>query len=120
MILPLAAASLAVLSPADEADLRCIAIFALSGAQKNAEKSEDTAGFVGAMMYFLGRIEGRTSGFDLEGQMTRLLTGDAYSPAAIEADAARCGQEMMQRGAELEKVGNALQHFGQSARQSDK
>jgi len=113
MILTLAAAaSLAALSPADEADLHCLTIFALTGSEAKDEK--DSAGFVGAMMYYLGRIEGRSSAFDLEAQMTRLLSDPAYTQPKIEADAARCGGEMEKRGADLEKVGNALEHSSEA------
>ena len=115
MILSLtAAAALAALSPADEADLHCIAIFAMSSSQNTEEK--DAAGFVGAMMYYLGRVEGRSSAFDLESHLTRLLSDASYTQDKIQADATRCGTEMETRGAELQKVGNALQRVGDAAK----
>lgn len=91
-------------SPADEADLRCMAVLSLAIAQMpDAQKP----GVVAGVLYFMGRIDARASGLDLEAGLRRVsaeLTQDL-----IRSEGQRCGAIMTERGQHLQRVGAAMQ-----------
>lgn len=83
------------LSPADRADLNCLVIVAaILGEQ--AESGEDMAGGIGGLMYYLGRLEGRTPGVDWLEQAGYLL--EDPKGMDFEAEAMRCGEELVVKG----------------------
>ena len=63
-----------------------------------------------ASLYWMGRVNGASPGADL----TRELGAAAKSMDGtnLQAEAARCGEEMKKRGLEMQQVGNALQAQG--------
>ena len=96
---------LAGAAPLDEEtrrDVRCFILVAqLSGSEDPALRD---AGRIGSQ-YFLGRIDGRAPGLDLEAVMV------AEADAAIADRKALfpyCGDLMKKRGAEVEAIGNRL------------
>ena len=101
-----AAAATAQPSPADLQDLRCIA--ALAGLSTLAEKPDQKEKMVIGMLYFVGKIDERSPGFDYQGQLAALAAQPDYAEKNLFADAKRCGDELKARGDELQKLGNAL------------
>ena len=93
-------------NPADLQDLRCIAAFA--GLSALAGKPDDKEKMVIGMLYFVGKIDGRSPGFDYQGQLAALAAQPDYAEKNLFADAKRCGDELKARGDELQKLGNAL------------
>lgn len=89
---------------ANAADLRCLAAIA-SGGSDAASRSLVAAG----SMYFLGRIDARSPGFDYQGEMLKLVR----SGATLEADRARCLAELRSRGGALVNLSQGLRaHAG--------
>ncbi len=93
-------------SPADMQDLRCMAAFASLASLSN--KPDDQEKMLVGMLYYVGKIDGRGTGFDLAGQLTALVSQPGYAEKYLLADAERCGEEMKGRGAELQKMGSAM------------
>jgi len=87
------------------ADLRCLAIVSMTIA---SAASDTEAGLVASAMYFVGRIDSRSPGFDYRGELVRLIRRGTD----LEADAPRCGALLQQRGAALVELGNALKAEG--------
>lgn len=100
------AASLASVpvAPADAADLSCIALFATMA----GEDTQQQAGMTGAIMFYIGRIEGRGSGLDLQANLNRAVEDLAASRDRIKAEAQRCGGEMVAKGEEVQRIGNGI------------
>lgn len=98
------------IKPADQADMECLAVAAVVAGRAQAG-SEEQAGAAGGVMYYLGRLEGRTPGVDwLEQLRGHLLTLD---DAGLAAAAPRCGAEMVAKGKALTEWGQALAAEGQ-------
>lgn len=95
-------------SNANRDDVRCLIIFSLlsSGDDKDAA----TTGAIG-VQYFLGRLDGRTPGFDLEGAMVTEAT--ALTQPDIEALATSCGKQIETRANDLMAIGQRLEKLGQ-------
>ncbi len=93
-------------NPADLQDLRCIAAFA--GLSALAGKPDDKEKMVIGMLYYVGKIDGRTPGFDFKGQLDALVKQPDYAEKYLLADAKRCGDELKERGDQLQKLGGAL------------
>lgn len=111
MIALLASAALASLDPSVEQDLRCLGVFAIAASQNEQMSPGEQAGITGAMMFYLGRIDGREPGFQLQDSLTELLQSPSYLEG-LPADAKRCGAEMMAKGKELTDLGKAMQQTG--------
>lgn len=101
LLLGLALAAPAQAAPDPDQDLRCFAV-GLSLIESNP-----TAGLTAAM-YFMGRLEGREPNTDWYARLARHL--ETVTPESLQADAQVCGQilvdkgqEMQDRGAELER-----------------
>ena len=56
-------------------------------------------------MYFLGRIDARSPGYDYQGELLKLIR----SRADLEADRARCLAELRTRGGALVNLSHGLQ-----------
>ncbi|NJC34956.1 hypothetical protein GGR88_002470 [Sphingomonas jejuensis] len=92
-------------SAANQADLRCLASFALSAS--DSLTAEQRAGLSSAATYFVGRIDARTANFDYEAAFVDLFSRpDAL--AAIDADRQRCAALVQDRGSALQALGRAL------------
>ena len=104
-----AALSQAAPDPAaeNEKDLRCVALIAqiIPGAEGEAK-----SGLVGGLMFFLGRIEGRDSKYDLEANLTRLLGGS--KPTDLSGDRQRCADTLTEKGNLLIAIGERAKARG--------
>ncbi len=88
-------------------DMRCLIV--ASELADSKDKETETAGLI-ASQYFLGRIDGRSPGIDLEPlliQEAEKLT-DAERPALLTA----CGKQIEDRGRYLEAVGKRIEARG--------
>lgn len=105
-MLALMAATLASapIAAADKADLRCIALFSIMA----EEMPEEKEGMTGAIMFYIGRIEGRGSGLDLETGLALAVDEFDRDANRLKAEAQRCGEEMTVKGEEVQRVGNSL------------
>ena len=92
------------IAAANAADLRCMAI--MSEAAGTAPEA-DRAGLIGGVMFFYGRIAGRSPGFGVETEMLNLLKADPEG-TSLHADRPRCAQEMQDRGAYLITMGEHI------------
>ncbi len=91
------------IAPADLRDVECLAVTAVAVGATEAG-SEQQMGLVGGMMYFLGRLEGRTPGTDwLSYFASYVQSPDIEKKLVAQYD--RCAQEM--------NKGNALVQFGE-------
>lgn len=108
MIFPLfaAASAAAVPTAADMQDLRCVAAFA--AVSNLAEKEDDKTKLLAGMLYYIGKIDGRSPGFDLKGQLTRLVEQPDYLTKQLGSDVERCAEEAQSRGHQLEDIGDAM------------
>lgn len=88
-------------------DTRCIAVVALTISQTKDDKEK--TGLSAGLMYFLGRIDARTPGYDLEAALRRIL--DAVEKGeSLSADAIRCGGILQQRGQYMMEFGQRMQN----------
>jgi hypothetical protein len=86
-----------------DADVRCIVV-----AMALTQSADDQARAFAqpALIYFQGRIDGRSPNFDLEPAIIKVVqTMDAGSYAA---EAARCGAILMDKGQKLHEIGDDL------------
>jgi hypothetical protein len=92
-----------------DADVRCVAV-GLRMIEMTAPEQR-TAGMMLAV-YYLGRLDGKASDLDVE----RLVKAEAakMTSADFRADAVRCGQEMQQKGSEIQRIGSSLWSQDQS------
>lgn len=106
-ILALAAAaalSAQTADPATEADLRCVAVLALAGAKAPEDKKMALAG---GLLFFAGRIEGRSPDLDLEAGLRRVSAG--LTDAAVRENLTRCAGILQERGTYLSDIGKRMQ-----------
>ena len=89
---------------ADLRDVECLAVTAVAVGATEAG-SEQQMGLVGGMMYFLGRLEGRTPGTDWLSYFASYVQSPDIEKK-LEAQYDRCAQEMIDKG-------NALVQFGE-------
>lgn len=104
-----AAAQEARLAPADRADLQCMALVAVMAGIAMEEGGEDEAtaldlaGMSGGLMYYLGRLEGRTPGVDWLAELRLWLEKADFEE--LDAVAPRCSKELMEKGQALVDFG---------------
>lgn len=105
-LMALLAASLtsAPMAAADKADLRCIAVYSVMMEQI----PEEQAGMTGAIMFYIGRIEGRGSGLDLKAGLGLAFSELESDGKRLKAEAQRCGNEMVVKGEEVQRLGDSL------------
>ena len=89
----------------NDGDLRCIAISSKALAQAPQEKQLSV---VAGMLYFVGRINGRSPKADIEAGVRR-ITPSLDNETTWQAEAKRCAAIMQDRAAYLQKMGRALQ-----------
>jgi hypothetical protein len=95
----------AATSAANAADIRCIAAFSLAIGSVPAEAR---SGVAGGMMFFYGRILGRSPGLDLEAALRKTL-GATANKEEFRPDLTRCGAEMQKHGQYFTDMGKRLQ-----------
>ena len=91
---------------ADLADMQCLALVAYLGGQA-AEGTDEQAGLVGGMMYYLGRLEGRSPDTDWLAELGQFLI--TLEESDLQAVAPRCGMELQVKGQALISWGEAFQ-----------
>jgi hypothetical protein len=96
-------------SQATEADIRCVAVYAAA-----ADKADEAhkAGVVAGLMYYIGRIDVRSPGYDYLANLKRLLTDQAFLEKGLPAEAQRCAAEMKAKGSEVAALGDSLAAIG--------
>lgn len=92
------------LPAAIEADIQCLAVFSLYP----GKDSEEQAGITGAIMFYLGRIEGRAPRTQIEPRLRELIADAEFRENRLPTHAQRCGNEMVIKGGEVQKIGNAI------------
>ena len=102
-----AAAASRAQGAATTADVRCVAV-ALSGSALQPQSGAGT----NVLMYYLGRLDGRTPKLDLEGLLTTETARMSMTDYASEAT--RCGQELMAKGQQLTQMGKNMTDGGQN------
>ncbi|HEX5377903.1 MAG TPA: hypothetical protein VFW47_04985 [Phenylobacterium sp.] len=93
--------------PATTDDVRCL-VMSLAMAGTN-DKDFSEAGMM-ATLYYLGRLDGRTPGLDLENRVIDEV--GAMTPADVKNTAKRCGETLKGRGEDMTTLG---QHFAARA-----
>lgn len=89
----------------DKADMQCFAALAYLGGQVGAD-SPEMAGLAGGMMYYLGRLEGRSPSIDWLGRLETYLT--SVDEPELQSHLERCGAELSVKGAALVAWGDAV------------
>lgn len=101
--LPAAAAP----SEADRSDVRCLVVsYHLAG---NADKEVSNAGIL-VSQYYLGRLDGRSPGIDLEAAIEAESKG--MDEARMKALLQSCGAAVEKRGKDIEAIGARLEKKG--------
>jgi hypothetical protein len=100
---------------ADEAaarrDLRCVLVVGIiAGAAQDSASDTTKQGLVASIGYYLGRLKGRDPGIDLTARISAEARG--LKLADLQAEAARCGEELKVFGQESQQVGAALKALG--------
>ena len=85
-------------------DVKCVAVFSFAAAQQ----PEPTVlmGASMAVLYFLGRIEGRAPGFDIENGLR--LEASKLTGAKVKSELVRCGGVLKSKGEQLQAIGRSM------------
>lgn len=86
-------------------DLKCVAVFSVAASQDADPKAMMAAGV--GIFYFLGRIEGRAPGFDVENGL-RLEANKLTVPKAV-SELNRCAAVLASKAEELQAIGSGMQ-----------
>jgi hypothetical protein len=102
-------ASAQAISATDRADMQCFVVSAVLAGQYEEGSAEQT-GLASGLLYFLGRLEGRTPGTDwLQALADFILSpDDATLWAEIESHEARCLGVIEARGLALAEWGETV------------
>ncbi|RZI60795.1 MAG: hypothetical protein EOP94_01300 [Zymomonas sp.] len=92
------------IAAANAADLRCMAIFAVSTSKAPADQQ---AGVVAGTMFFYGKISGRSPALDVEAKMFELFKADPEG-VTLEKDRQRCASEIKRHGTLLMAIGERM------------
>ncbi|MDO9433612.1 MAG: hypothetical protein Q7T84_20145 [Phenylobacterium sp.] len=85
-------------------DLKCVSVFSLAAAQQTEPAAVMGAGM--AVLYFLGRIEGRVPGFDVENGLR--IEAAKLTSAKVKSELIRCGGALKSKGEELQAIGRSM------------
>ncbi len=85
-------------------DLKCILVFSVAASGQADPAARAGAGM--AVLYFVGRIEGRTPGFDIENGL-RTEAGKLTGVSA-KSEFIRCGAALKSKGEELQAIGRGM------------
>jgi hypothetical protein len=105
MLLALLAAAAGAPATPNDGDLRCMAIASRALANASPERQLSV---VTGMMYFMGRINGRSPKADVE-EGIRRIEPSLENESVWEAEAKRCAAVMQDRAVYLQKMGHELQ-----------
>ena len=117
MLIPvmLAAAAASTPVPADVADVRCVAVFSTlagDGIPDVQLTEEQKGGLAALVMYYVGKLEGRGNGINIELALLRELAPEDAIDRLVREDLPRCGKETESQGALLTELGKRLETFG--------
>lgn len=85
-------------------DLKCVAVISVAASQQSDPTATMAAGM--GVLYFLGRIEGRVPGFDVENGL-RIEAGK-LTGAKVKSELIRCAGVLKSKGEELQAVGRSM------------
>jgi hypothetical protein len=98
---------------ANRADAQCLALFLTIFGVDNPEiDAEAQMGGTVLIGYFLGKIEARSPGADLESLMSDALVNDLADEAASTAAVERCSAEAMSMAERMTKAGASMTEKG--------
>lgn len=86
-----------------EADVRCL-LLTLSGAASPDPNVQQ--GSVLGMLYYLGRINGRTPDLDLQAALAK--SAKSFRAQDAERESERCSEAMLASGAELKRLADGV------------
>ncbi|HSX55331.1 MAG TPA: hypothetical protein VLG14_08540 [Sphingomonas sp.] len=116
MLIPVLASVLltaqaAQLDPSIEADVACVASFSYLTSTLPKERQAEMAPLI---TYYVGRIDGKQPGVDLQAAILRQVAGKSGADlnSYVQSNTKRCGAEMVQMGNRLQAVGKALTDSG--------
>lgn len=93
-------------------DIRC---FMIAAQQAASENTETRSTGINATLYWLGRLDGRTPGLDLEKQIMAELP--SLTGAMMQSETERCRGILGQRGQALITLGQAMIKKGEEEKQ---
>ena len=95
-------------TPQTKMDVRCVVAALKLGASSNGEEKY-RAGLL--MLYYIGRLDGRSPGLPLE----RLLEREKNSMSSddLAAETRRCGESFASKGKEIQRIGDDLAAKGE-------
>ncbi|MBO9714741.1 hypothetical protein [Sphingomonas sp.] len=102
MILALALAA-ALPADANEADLKCVAAIAIALSDASDDKAKPLSY---QLSYFLGKIAGRTPGYDLGANLHRASA--AYAADVFKGELGRCADEFRAKMMEVDRASKSL------------
>ena len=103
---PAQAAPAKSIAPAVKQDLQCFVLYTVAAGNEKDEKK--VAGIIAGTWYFLGRIDAKAPGIDLEKVMRQEIPAMQADPRTKEIGAA-CDAQFSKRGADLIAMGQSLQ-----------
>ena len=84
-------------------DIQCIVVaMKMSATEGSAQQASATM----ITLYYLGRLDGRTPGLNVEGLIAREAA--KMSAAELRSDAVRCGRVLVEKGREIQRIGLRL------------
>ena len=89
------------------ADIRCVAVgMHLAEAPDSHQKSTGTL----LVLYYMGRLDGRAPGLELEKLLAAQI--DTMTASDYSTEAMRCSQTLSEKGAQIKHLGELMQkHF---------
>lgn len=99
---------------ANRADAQCLAMFLTAFSDENTEMdAEAKMGGTVLIGYYLGKLDARSPGFNLETLLVDVLTNDMATSAQIDAIADRCGKDAMNIADRMIDAGESMGAAGQ-------
>ena len=92
-------------SAADVNDMQCIAVFSVTSADEGLTP-EQTNGLAMGLLYYLGRLQGRSAAVDWYPRLTAFILDLDWKD--LEGHFERCGSDFETQGAALEAWGKSL------------
>lgn len=103
---PAPAAPASSIPPAAKQDVQCFVLYSVAAGNEKDEKK--IAGIIAGTWYFLGRIDAKAPGINLEQAMRTQIAALQGNPRTKEIGTA-CDAQFSRRGADLVTMGQALQ-----------
>ena len=101
------AAPATTLSPAIKQDVQCFVLYSVAAGNVTDEKQRTAA--IAGTWYFLGRIDAKSPGLDLEQAMRQEIDAMQGNETQAKAVGTACDAQFSKRGGELTSLGERLQ-----------